>query len=119
MERFAWKDDLRQIKQDADEILRLKEKNRHARWYQKNRKTVLKKQKVKDELRDRKTYSKKHYEENKDRIKASNNARYYANLEENRRKARERYHKNKDEINRKRREKRNANKSREAESLAV
>ena len=102
MESFAWSNDLRQIKDTADEILRLKEKERHARYYKKNRKKILRKQKKADKIRDRK--SKEYYEENRERILATRRQRYSDNAEERRRKAREYYQEHKEEIQRRRKD---------------
>lgn len=93
---FKWRDNLVQIEKDVQEIIRLKDKERHARYYQENRKKILKKQKKADEIRDRK--SKEYYESNKERILAANNARYWNNVEERRRKAREYYQQHKQQI---------------------
>ena len=101
MEKFVWSSDVRKVKEDVNEIMRLKEKERHAKYYQKNRERILRKQQEADEIRDRK--SKQYYEDNKDRILAANNKRYWDNVEERRRKAREYYYKHKEEINRRRR----------------
>ena len=111
MDSFAWSNDLRQIKEDADEILKLREKERHARYYKKHRKEELRKQKKADQIRDRK--SKEYYEKNKERILAANKKRYCDNAEERRRKAREYYQEHKEEISRRRKD---AYKRRKAES---
>ena len=97
---FVWKNDLRMTEETIDNIIRLRDKERHARYYQRKRKEILKKQKIADSIRDRK--SKQYYNDNKERILAANNKRYWDNVEERRRKAREYYQQHKDEILRRR-----------------
>jgi hypothetical protein len=108
MEQFVWTNDLRQIEADIKEEARIRDRIRHAKYYEKNRKKVLRKQKRADAIRDRK--SKEYYEQNKERILAANRKRYYDNLEERRYKAREHYQLHKEEISKRRKELRNANK---------
>ena len=116
METFIWANELREAEKAADEIIKLKDKARHTRYYMKKRKKILRKQKKRDELRDRQSYNKQYYQENKDKILAANHTRYQAHIEERRQKAREHYQANKEEILRRRREKRNADKQRKIKS---
>ena len=111
METFSWKADNTKLQADVTEILRMREKERHAEYYKKHRKAIIRKQKKANEIRDRK--SKEYYEKNKDRILAANNKRYWDHVEERRRKAREYYQLHKDEILRRRRD---ANRRREDQS---
>lgn len=104
MEQFVWTNDLRDIEESIKNAERLRDKKRHAAYYKKNRKKILKKQKKADEIRDRK--SKQYYKANKERILTANLERYYKNREERLRKQREYYQRNKVEINKRRKEKR-------------
>ena len=66
---------------EVEKILRLKEKERHARYYQEHREEILKRQKLSDELRDRKTPSKKQYLAHREKILSRNRERYQMNKE--------------------------------------
>ena len=102
MNSFSWSNDIRELHDEVDKILKLKEKERHAEYYKKNRKKILRRQKKADKIRDRK--SKEYYEANKERILAANKKRYEDNIEERRLKARQYYHEHKEEIRRRRKD---------------
>ena len=75
-EQFVWKQTLDARKKIIDEIQKLKDKERHAKWYKKNRKKVLNQQKKRDAMRDRKTYSKEYYLSHKEHCKEKNRRNY-------------------------------------------
>lgn len=102
METFAWKEDNTKLFANVDEIIRLREKERHARYYREHRKEIIRRQKKANEIRDRK--SKEYYEKNKERILVANNQRYWNNVDERRRKAREYYQSHKEDILRRRKD---------------
>jgi len=96
--------------EQVDEILKLKEKERHARYYRENRKEVLKRQKKRDRERDRVTPSKDYYKAHKEEKLKADKERYEQNKEERRAKARAYYWANKEKIAQRRKELRNADK---------
>lgn len=96
-----WKSD---IPNEVNEVMRKKESIRHKRYYEKNRKKILRKQKKNDELRDRKTYSKKHYLAHKDEINKKNKERYQNDKLKRRADAKRYYDLHKEEIAKRRKQ---------------
>ena len=84
--------------------MREKESIRHKRYYEQNRKKILRKQKKNDELRDRKTYSKKYYLAHKDKINEKNKERYQRDKLKRRTDAKRYYDLHKEEIAKRRKQ---------------
>lgn len=103
------KHDIADRKEFLQRFDKLKEKERHAKYYMEHRDAVLAKQKVRD--KDRTERSKRYYEKHKDEIKAKRLKRYEENREDYLKKQAEYYALHKDEINKRRREKRKREKS--------
>jgi hypothetical protein len=93
---------------ETEEILKGKEKARHAKYYQKNKKKIDRKQKKADELRDRQTYSHEYYLKNKEKMNQYSHDLYQKQRPERLAYAKAYYELHKEEINRKRKEKRDA-----------
>lgn len=104
MEQFVWKNDERERNFMVEEILKLKEKERHSKYYKNKKKTIDAKQKKRDKERDRKSYSAMHYQKNRERINEGNKARYRKNIEKRRLESLAHYYKNRDAINARRKE---------------
>lgn len=117
MEKFVWTQTLEERQQVLDEFERKKVKAIKAKYYQKNRKKIIKKQKAYNKMADRTTTSKKYYEANKETLKKKFKARYEANKEERLDYQRKYYLEHKEEILRKRKEKRKHDKIRESKSI--
>ena len=94
------------IEAQLKEIRRLKDKERHARYYQRNRKKILAKQKKRDELRDRKTYSKTKYLAHRSEFLEKNKLSYQKNKEARKTASKRYYWQHREEILKKRKEKR-------------
>ncbi len=117
MEKFAWTQTIEERQQVLDEFERKKVKAIKAKYYQKNRKKIIKKQKAYNKMADRTTTSKKYWEKNKETLKKKHKARYQENRESRLEYQRNYYMEHKEEILRKRKEKRRNDKSRESESV--
>lgn len=85
------------------DIMRRKDKVRHARYYLENKDSIDAKQKEYDKTFAKETWD-RYYAKNKDRVQARNRAWYEAHKEEQQEKALERYYANRDAINERRRE---------------
>lgn len=117
MQKFVWTQTLEERQQVLDEFERKKVKAIKARYYQKNRDEIKKKQKEYYKIADRSIASKKYWEKNKETLKKKHKARYQENRESRLEYQRNYYMEHKEEILRKRKEKRRNDKSRESESI--
>lgn len=106
MEQFIWKQEIESREKELDDFMRGKDKIRHARYYKKNRKKILSKQKKNYRLCDRKMYSKEYYEKNKDEILKKHRQNYRDKKEERLEYQRRYWLEHKEEIKEKRRLKR-------------
>lgn len=113
MEQFVWSQDLQEREKELDDFMRKKDKIHHAEYYRKNRKKICHKQKMYNRMADRKAYSKKYWEENKEEIKRKHRELYQAKREKRLEYARKYYEEHKEEINAKRRLKRKRGKENE------
>ena len=110
MEEFVWTQDVEEqkLRQSAvlDEVQKKKDKERHAKYYKVNRNKILRKQKLNDELRDRKTYTKSQYLARKTEFKEKRKEQYQKHKEKQLGASKAYYWQHREEIAMKRKEKR-------------
>ena len=99
---FAWSNDLRDVEADIKEYSRKRTQKRRKEYYQENRDKILRQQRKRDQIRDRKY--KEYYQENKERILAANKKRYEEHREERLQHMREYYQAHKEEISQRRKQ---------------
>lgn len=101
-----WTQTLEDRQKELDEFERKKEKERHANYYQKHRKRIIRKQKQCNRLADRKTYSREYYEKNRDTLIAKHKLSYQKNRKDRLEWQRQYYLEHREEILAKRKRKR-------------
>lgn len=103
MEQFVWTQDLKEREEELNNFMKEKDRIRHAKYYKKHRRDICNKQRKYNRLADRKSYSQKYWEENKEEIKRKHREIYQTRREERLDYARRYYEEHKEEIQAKRR----------------